>query len=182
MTKFKKEYLPYAILSMLAIGFVLCCFQACKKVDEISITSKEAIIAEYQKKMLQEKHDTLTIREYIYLDRWHDSKVITKEVIKEVYIDAPDTCSPYIQKIEKAFEIERKAAQIVRVNDSTNITTLLQIAIQDSILINKAKEDLKASHDTIQKAKKKQPFKNAVAVVKGALFGAAIVEVINVVK
>lgn len=182
MTKFKKEYLPYVGLAVLALAMIFCCFQACKKVDEISITSKEAIIAEYQKQMLKEKHDTLTIREYIYVDRWHDAKEKTKEVIKEVYRDAPDTCKGYVAKIELAVQGEQKAAQMVRETDSLIIANLDAVVKTDSILIAKAKQDLKLTQDTLSKNRKRQPIRNFVAICKGVIGGAVVVELINKLK
>jgi hypothetical protein len=175
--------------TIIAIGLVLafiCFYKACDRKDWQRIDSKEAIIAEYQKQMLKEKHDTLTTREYIYLDRWHDAKVITKEVIKEVYRDAPDTCDPYIKKVENAYQIEQKAAQMVHSSDSMIIQNLNDIIKVDSVLIAKSKQDLKLTKDTLSDLRKPKPLKkfinNAKHVVYGVLTGAAIVEVINVLK
>jgi hypothetical protein len=167
---------------MLAIGIVFCCFQACKKGDEISITSKEAIIAEYQKQMLLQQHDTLTIREYIYLDKWHDAKVITKHTIDSILIASPDTCHTYIKSIEKVYHNERNAANLVHASDSMIIQNLNAIVKVDSLLISKAKQDLKLTRDSLKPKPLKKFINNAKHVISGVLVGAAIVEVINILK
>lgn len=186
MTKFKKEYLPYAILSMFVIGIIFCSIKACENVNYKPISDKEEIIAEYQKQMLKERHDTLTTREYIYLDRWHDAKVITKHTIDSIYIASPDTCKPYIQSIVKVYESERNAANLVHSSDSLIINNLDAIVKVDSILIAKSKQDLKLTQDTLTDLRKPKPLKkfinNTKHVISGVLVGAAIVEVINVVK
>lgn len=186
MTKFKKEYLPYLWASLGILGFIFCMYKACDNINELPITSKEAIIAKYQKQMLQEKVDTLKFYETQYVDRWHDAKVITKEVFKEVYRDAPDTCKGYVAKIELAVESEQKSAQVVRETDSLIIANLDAVVKVDSLLIAKAKQDLKATRDTLSDLRKPKPLKkfinNTKHVVTGVLVGAAIVEVINIVK
>jgi hypothetical protein len=182
MTKFKKECLPTLIVSIAILGFIFCMFKACENIRELPITSKEAIIAEYQKQMLQEKVDTLKIYETIYVDRWHDAKVVTKEVFKEVYRDAPDTCDPYIKKVENAYLLEQKAAQMVHSTDSLIIANLDAVVKVDSLLIAKAKQDLKATQDTLSKNRKRQPIRNAIAVIKGVVSGAVVAEVINKLK
>lgn len=183
----RKEFLkPALIAATLILSMIFCFWQACDNIRELPITSKEQIIAEYQKQMLKEKHDTLTIHEYIYLDKWHDAKVITKHTIDSIYLTAPDTCDPYIKKIENAFLLEQKAAQMVRTNDSTDIRTLLGIVIQDSVLIHKANQDLKLTQDTLTDLRKPKPLKkfinNTKHVVGGVLTGAAIVETYNFLK
>jgi hypothetical protein len=180
MIKFKKEYLPYLWASLGILGFIFCMFKACENINELPITSKEAIIAEYQKQMLQDKVDTLKIYETQYVDRWHDAKVITKEVFKEVYRDAPDTCKTYIAKIELAVEGEQKAAQVVHESDSLIIANLEAVVKVNSLLIAKAKQDLKFTQDTLSKNRKPKPLKKALTTIKhvgiGVTIGAAIVK------
>jgi len=171
----RKEYLKPALVAFIGLGMILFCLcNACNDINNYPVNNKEKIIAEYQKKLLQAQRDTLTIREYIYLDRWHESKVITKTKFETIYKLSPDTCHTYIKELQNAVEIEQKAAQMVRTTDSLIIVGLDEVIKIDSLLLVKQKQDYQTLVDSIPKIKRKSKW-------QGAKIGAAVLGTIELI-
>ena len=150
---------------------ILLLVKSCEKseIPNIKDTTKSRIIRQI---------DTLKVESTKYRDRWHQGVTIHDTIIKEVIVNAPDNCQPYIAKVDSLRKVDNKNCELALKSDSLLIKAQDSLGKVNEILIGKYKANIVTLCDSIDKHRCKR-FK---AFTKGMLVGFGISEGLRLIN
>lgn len=180
MTKFINQHGITLVACTLALFTIILCCDKCRcSKSETKVSDSTYHVANYKKSILDEEVKFLRDTQRIYIDKWRTKVIKGDSVYVYVKSISPDTCSTYIDQLNKQRLSEQNAAKIVIETDSLIIFAQDSLNKVNEVLIKKYKGDIVTLTDSIAKVRRRGYFKG---LKHGLIVGASAVGIINIVK